>query len=393
MPNSTRSFRRACLVAAAAVLVATVPFPTNAQVAESTYVNTNQLVAGVYPPNQWSSTENIRQMSLASGKPLSLAGLWLNASESPDNVIHQLEQVWAAGATPFVNINVDWPPLRIIASFIDAEIANFGKGVGRWLAMGEGRAVLLAPMPEMNGDWVPYGMDPANFEEAYRHFVSLATQNGASGRVRWVFAPNGWSTPPHRMVDYYPGPEMVDLVGFSAYNWGTVSGTRWATVPETMCVALNEARGFAREKPFLITQTASATTGGDRSAWIGRMFEFLVDDPNAVGFLYFNIDKERDWAIGDDAVLPAGWRQGMQSPTTSYQFPLESWFAPGPLVVDTVAQMYPGCIADIERSQFQPDIEWLLASGITVGCAESRFCPTSPVTRQQMATFLVRALG
>jgi len=209
-----------------------------------------------------------------------------------------------------------------------------------------------------------------------------------------VFAPNGWSTPPHQMADYYPGADVVDLVGFSAYNWGSgQTGFQWTAAPATLCGPLNEARGFAREKPFLVAQTASATSGGDRGAWIASMFEFLTDDPNAVGFLYFDIDKERDWAIYENGALPTEWQQGMQSAQTSYQFPLENWFAPGPLVVDSVNEVYPGCIGDIEKSQFQFEIRWLLSSEITVGCGNSLFCPTRAVTRGQMASFLARALN
>lgn len=46
-------------------------------------------------------------------------------------------------------------------------------------------------------------------------------------------------------------------------------------------------------------------------------------------------------------------------------------------------------------STFQPDIEWLVAAGITSGCnaPEDRFCPGDPVTRGQLAAFLHRALG
>ena len=42
------------------------------------------------------------------------------------------------------------------------------------------------------------------------------------------------------------------------------------------------------------------------------------------------------------------------------------------------------------------DIEWLTATGITSGCSppvNDEFCPNSPVTRGQIAAFLVRALG
>jgi Lysyl oxidase/S-layer homology domain len=48
--------------------------------------------------------------------------------------------------------------------------------------------------------------------------------------------------------------------------------------------------------------------------------------------------------------------------------------------------------ADDERSQHEADINALAASGITGGCAAGRFCPTAVVTRGQMAAFLHRAL-
>ena len=45
------------------------------------------------------------------------------------------------------------------------------------------------------------------------------------------------------------------------------------------------------------------------------------------------------------------------------------------------------------RQVFRMDVIWLWHSAITAGCAETLFCPTSVVTREQMASFLVRALG
>ena len=51
--------------------------------------------------------------------------------------------------------------------------------------------------------------------------------------------------------------------------------------------------------------------------------------------------------------------------------------------------------SDDNGSEFEADIERLAAAGITKGCnppANTRFCPDSRVTRQSMAAFLVRAL-
>ena len=51
---------------------------------------------------------------------------------------------------------------------------------------------------------------------------------------------------------------------------------------------------------------------------------------------------------------------------------------------------------DDDGSVFEADIEWMAAAGITRGCnppVNDRFCPDGEVTREQMAAFLVRALG
>jgi glucose/arabinose dehydrogenase len=47
---------------------------------------------------------------------------------------------------------------------------------------------------------------------------------------------------------------------------------------------------------------------------------------------------------------------------------------------------------DIASSRFLDDIHWIFYEGITKGCSATRYCPTSRVTRGQMATFLDRAL-
>ncbi|MCP4963696.1 MAG: S-layer homology domain-containing protein, partial [bacterium] len=51
--------------------------------------------------------------------------------------------------------------------------------------------------------------------------------------------------------------------------------------------------------------------------------------------------------------------------------------------------------ADIDSSIHKADIAALASAGITAGCnppANSLYCPSSRVTREQMASFLVRAL-
>ncbi|HZD05466.1 MAG TPA: S-layer homology domain-containing protein, partial [Longimicrobiales bacterium] len=48
---------------------------------------------------------------------------------------------------------------------------------------------------------------------------------------------------------------------------------------------------------------------------------------------------------------------------------------------------------DDDGSYYEPHINSLRESRITLGCTTTTFCPLGPVTREQMAAFLHRALG
>lgn len=48
---------------------------------------------------------------------------------------------------------------------------------------------------------------------------------------------------------------------------------------------------------------------------------------------------------------------------------------------------------DDDGSEFEDDINRLAAAGVTAGCTPTAYCPADTVTRGQMAAFLVRALG
>jgi hypothetical protein len=48
---------------------------------------------------------------------------------------------------------------------------------------------------------------------------------------------------------------------------------------------------------------------------------------------------------------------------------------------------------DLGRSIFDEDIEWLVEAGITGGCGPTTFCPRAATSRAQMASFLKRSIG
>jgi dipeptidyl aminopeptidase/acylaminoacyl peptidase len=49
-------------------------------------------------------------------------------------------------------------------------------------------------------------------------------------------------------------------------------------------------------------------------------------------------------------------------------------------------------LVDARFSPFESYIEWVYEEGITSGCSSERYCPDASVTREQMASFLARAL-
>ena len=62
--------------------------------------------------------------------------------------------------------------------------------------------------------------------------------------------------------------------------------------------------------------------------------------------------------------------------------------------VPGVTQELPpgGTFIDDDGDIHEPNIEAIAAAGITNGCEPDRFCPDDPVTRAQMGSFLARAL-
>ena len=69
--------------------------------------------------------------------------------------------------------------------------------------------------------------------------------------------------------------------------------------------------------------------------------------------------------------------------------------APAPPKPNPPAQectAYNGRFCDDDGTTHEPDIETIADWGITQGCGNNRYCPEDPITRQQMAAFLHRAV-
>lgn len=341
--------RRIAVPMLALVLLSALPTITRSAEAvgpPTWIVGSGTVHGGLYPLTSNYTTE-LEDIAGNAWRDASFGGLFHTIEEVW--TVNKLEKIWAAGATPFANLEFTQDAATIAGSSLDAQIAVWAGKVKEWLDMGEGRSLIIAPMQEMNGyveGWVPYGYDPPNFKIGYEKIRSIVESTVTDpDKVRWAFSPNGWSAPPYGLADYYPGDEIVDIISFSTYNFGSHDEYNgWLEASEAVLPYVNEARDTipgASDKPFLLAQTGSVTAGGDKNQWIRDLFTVVEEDPNLVGFIYFNKDQTNplghDWWIWDTDVDPSwkpgwwGYRDGMRRPTTSYQFPLTNWFQPGPL--------------------------------------------------------------
>ena len=112
-------------------------------------------------------------------------------------------------------------------------------------------------------------------------------------------------------------------------------------------------------------------------------------------------------AVSDDARIgslswtvtgPDGFTATSDAERFSFVAPAGGDYTLSVTVDDTARRTLTGRVTltvfgDITGHQFVNEILWLAEEGITRGCAAHSYCPSNPVTRAQMATFLARALN
>ncbi|MEH2196136.1 MAG: hypothetical protein V7K98_26305 [Nostoc sp.] len=297
------------------------------------------VLLGLYAPdylgNQSTIDSQLRQVDQWVGKRHSIAGLFLDIEDSNPayNVPISLEQLKNNGYTAFINLKSTRSAAEIARGDVDSSLQKVAKAYADWVNKGEGRIAFIAPLQEMNIPGEAYSQDPQNFKLAYQRIQKIFKEAGVSSQaIRWVFAPNGWSqNNEHRFENYYPGDKSVDVVAFSSYNWGYCSNSSWKhwnTPKEVFEPYIKRMKVMAGSKPIFIAQTASTSNtqnGLQNSAkdqWLRDSYTQLAG-MGVRAILYFNINKECDWAINSNSGKSAGYKEAVSNPAFGYLSPTE----------------------------------------------------------------------
>jgi len=357
---------------------------------------------GIYSAEFWAH-DDLDDLNAAAGAKVTFGGTFHSVGENSgphvagqwSNTRVLLNEQWEAQATPFANLTIPATASSIAAGNWDAKITEWAGHVKGYLDLGGGRSLIIAPLQEMNGSWTSYGCSPSSFRTAYKRIVDIFRGMGlGETKVRWAFAPNGWTSPGcGSIADYYPGHDYVDITAFSAYNFGAETASYcvdgafgWETPYQVLHNPTETLRGIAPTKPMIVAQTGAPRTGcgataqnGGQDEWVRDLFDFVQNDANIVGLVWFNLDKtssgETDWRVWTGSSVTQGWRDAIRG--TDHEWPL-SWFQPGQLVVDAPPGPCPGnktCDTVVFVSQYG---EWFRHSTLEAGDPVSSFVYGNP---------------
>lgn len=160
---------------------------------------------------------------------------------------------------------------------------------------------------EMNSDWTNYSgvtvlEDPDIYVEVWRRFYRIFQEEGVDN-VIWVFNPNDRDYPPahwNHFMNYYPGDDYVQVIGVTGYNTGTYykkkNNETWREFTQIYDGISARFSPYFSEFPWMITEFASSSVGGDKAAWMERMFRHMGDYKNikaAVWFHFADFDPEQ----------------------------------------------------------------------------------------------------
>lgn len=177
-------------------------------------------------------------------------------------------------------------------------LAEFGSEVnGEWCVW-NGRWNGAAEMKGYGDPQFPDG--PERFRDAYRHLIMLMRQEQTLN-ITWVFHLNYNDYPAkswNRFENYYPGDDVIDMIGVSVYGAQSPLGNEWPEFNGMLDALYPRIIALAPDKPILITEFGVTRDNprGSQSRWAKRALIGLLNNrwPGIIGFAWWNKAWQND---------------------------------------------------------------------------------------------------
>lgn len=303
-------------------LVSLFPLATLAQSASA------DSLVGVYYGNQGWEMSKVQALENWQAKQNAVVNLytnWCNQTTTLNNLFNQqLPNIWKDQNVPLIS----WEPYMCSGTTtpndIEVRIANgsydsyittwatqlktFLKGPDNTYNTSDDRRVYIRLAHEMNGNWYPWGAamgsnSPSDYISMWKRVKGILDNQGLdANHVQWVWSVNNSDVGGFAAEAFYPGDADVHWIAIDGYNWGkSQTWSNWQTPSQVFGNMLNRMRAISTE-PIAITEMASSsstTTGTNVAAkgqWIADMYSYATTQ-NIKMVLWFNQDKETDWAV------------------------------------------------------------------------------------------------
>jgi mannan endo-1,4-beta-mannosidase len=148
-------------------------------------------------------------------------------------------------------------------------------------------------------------LSPVGYRAMFRHVVTVFRAQNANN-VHFVFCPNVDSIPAeswNRISYFYPGNDVVDVVGLDGYNWGTTQtrlangwDSQWRSFESIFEAPFIELKRIAPGKPIAVFETSSAMQGGNKEEWVLEMLRY-AKSLGLAALIWFQVNKEIDWRL------------------------------------------------------------------------------------------------
>lgn len=447
MPAHRRRTTRSVALVFAAVLAVTLLSTMGAQGQEPTLAERGVGFGAYAPPSPWAGMDAVHQLEAELDARLDVVHSYhawgndwgrldpaaLEAMSADGRVPLLTWEPWKAqehGSTSPDGAVTDQPEYRL-TRIADGAFDDYVREWARKLRE-FGDTVYLRPMHEMNGDWYPWsgvvnGNTPEDYVAAWQHLHDVFREEGADN-VHWVWSPLVDDVPSENNFEqYWPGSRHVDVLAVDGYNWGAeVPGHGgWRSFNEVFGDAYGRLTALGPE-PVWLAEVGSDAAGGDKAAWVRDMFASTGYE-RLEAIVWFNDDKERDWRLTSppeaaDAAAAAlarrpadrgqwvfgGQASGDQAPDADGDAPdADDQISDGnDNTPDADAEQPDASIvqacppervpeagfADTRGNAHSAAIDCVLWYEVARGVTAERYAPAQTVTRDQMASFLARAM-
>jgi len=287
------------------------------------------LYHGVYPGGRSGAEDDLTAADLAAyEKTVGKRAAWVYFSNNwfQNRAFPVATAGWIreAGAIPFIRLMLRSTAAEkrrekvftlqaILDGQFDADLRRWGQAARQF-----GTPLLAEYGTECNGEWFPWNGrwnggsqttgfghpakpdGPERFVAAYRHLVLTIRAQGATN-ITWVFHPDCHDTPAaawNRFENYYPGDDVVDWIGVSAYGPQTPLETAGESLRQMVDSAYARLERLAPRKPVLVLEFGCTANSPVVKApdWAQAALTDLFTNrwPRVVGFSWWNERWEND---------------------------------------------------------------------------------------------------